>query len=351
MVSNIMTPSRHSPPSAGPVQTGWRTREDTNPEAFANPAVNTLLVRTYSRDTADTILELSDELSPAGKNAVRWAEKFGTSIDTWRAKSVSVGEEEKEMKQAGHVGSSSAHTVRQAMPSGGTKDSDSSMRSLKGRNGPRRLTRQMTLARCLSTDADDVKTIEEEKERGVTVWVGGIPSRLASDEKALHDLLAHHGGGGDSTQLLSLTLRLKKSDDVDARSWCLASFLNADAVDNLTQAVAAVSSDCKAPSTDEAGSSTGSGISQPPSTLIIKLADVPRQLFVRKLESIHAGKLAGMRTLQGEQGQLSRLSTTHKEKLQLITNPEKLERVEGDETVAGSLMTLQLSPRPLSIRG
>ena len=293
------------------MRTGWSTRQDTNPQAFANPAVNTPFVRTYSRDASDnTIVELTEELSSAGKNAARWAGDCGA---------LSGVSEGKETKKAEHAGSMSANAVCQALPNGGPSDGkeegDSPIRSFKGRNSPRRLTRQMTLARCLSTDEDDTKPTEEEKGPGITVWIGGIPSWLASNEKALHDLLVHHGGGGDSSQLLSTTVRLKESDDMDTRSWCLASFLNSDAVDNLTQAVAAE----KAPSTDETENHAGGKISQLPSTLIIKLADVQRELFVRKLDSIHAGKLSGMRRLQGEQGELGRLSAAHTEKLKLST--------------------------------
>ena len=59
---------------------------------------------------------------------------------------------------------------------------------------------------------------------GVTAWVGGLPHALASDEPALTALLGRFG------ELESLTIRVKEGN---YKSWCLASYINEDAVTRL----------------------------------------------------------------------------------------------------------------------
>ena len=323
---------RRRPPSAWPARSGWTTTsQEANPEVplLANPAVNAPL------EKAATV-KLAEELPQAEQGAARSAQDPGTPAATQAEGSPEKEQEkekdeekeqEKEQEQeqeqendeevAEPAGPHAVNAVRQTNPCGRIPEEtvegrDSPVGSLKGRSRP--VSRQMTLARSRSP-GESVKPAEDQRAGGATVWVGGIPSRLALDEPSLRNLLAHHGGGGDSSHLLSLTLRLKQTDDVDAnRSWCLASFLNGDAHDNLAQAVAAARSEERVPSANDAGSKPGGGgagrvqydigVPELPSSLIIKPADVPRQLFVRKLGSIHAGKLVGWKMMQQEEGQL-----------------------------------------------
>lgn len=125
----------------------------------------------------------------------------------------------------------------------GGKDQDQrpppqQLRNQKGKNSPRRLTRQMTLARELSTDDKNprVKTLSDMDQAGTTAWVGGLPYELAVDKDALHDLLSEHGG-----DLKAITVRLKPAASAGGpnKSWCFATFRNEDAVERLQQAAAA----------------------------------------------------------------------------------------------------------------
>jgi hypothetical protein len=236
----------------------------------------------------------------------------------------------------------------------------------------------MTLARCLSTDEEEStgrghhpsRTAEREgtkgppqqQHAGVTAGVGGIPLELARDEARLHELLDRHGGGGGgsssddeaeaTTYLQSISIRIKelheaataeaaataapgRSEDGNA-SWCLATFCNDDAVKRLQLAAAEHNL---------------------PPTIVVKIADVPRQLFTRKLESIHAGKLAGQKQHDGViKGALEDIATGHN---------EKLRREAGAGAGAGAGMAaagggvedlleglaLSLSPRPPLVIG
>ena len=337
--------------------TGWITSEGSHPAVFAaNVALNAPLVRTFSRGDNNSLEEHTEELSPAQKNAVSWAEGLSADIE----------------KEDGPE----AEPVAAGLPAG---SSGKPKRSMKGQRSPRRLTRQMTLARCLSTDEEEStgsghhpsRTAEREgakgppqqQQAGVTAWVGGIPLELARDEARLHELLDRHGGGGGgsssddeaeaTTYLQSISIRIKElheaataaapataapgsSEDGNA-SWCLATFCNDDAVKRLQLAAAEHN--------------------LLPPTIVVKIADVPRQLFTRKLESIHAGKLAGQKQHDGViKGALEDIATGHN---------EKLRREAGAGAGAGAGMAaagggvedlleglaLSLSPRPPLVIG
>jgi hypothetical protein len=72
---------------------------------------------------------------------------------------------------------------------------------------------------------------EAPKATKVTVWLGGLPCQLANDEAALHVLLGRFG------QLEKTTIRVKSEP---YKSWALATFLNLDAIEQLTKEPVAV---------------------------------------------------------------------------------------------------------------
>eukprot|EP01044_Picomonas_judraskeda_P016068 COSAG03_NODE_2796_length_2448_cov_1.770115_2_plen_199_part_00 len=78
------------------------------------------------------------------------------------------------------------------------------------------------------TEMRDMMQVEAQKP---TAWIGGIPLALARHEDGLRDLLSSYG------ELEKLSVRIKAGEN---RSWCLATFLNEDALERLARAPIAV---------------------------------------------------------------------------------------------------------------
>ena len=119
------------------------------------------------------------------------------------------------------------------------------------------------------------------------------------------------------------------------QSWCLATYVTADAITRLQSAVSTGSSGETLASADD-----GTDVATPslPPSLIVKLADVPGEIFARKLGNIHSVRQTGRKfDSGGEVGLLATMAATHKEKLELHAEGQKVE--------------FQLSPRPPGLLG
>jgi hypothetical protein len=293
--------------------------------------------------------EEASKRSPTEQSAIDWAEHLqqSTEVETQR---------QAEQDAAAVASKEEPPTAEQEQEADGNEGKQP--RNQRGRDSPRRLTRQMTLARELSTDEKNPKskTLSDVDQDGVTVWVGGLPYELAVDKTALHDLLSTHGG-----DLKAITVRLKPPAEAGGtnKSWCFATFRNEDAIERLQHAAATAEqselklSPCleinppsspyehdeealtpmvavgdveytferKSPDhslssrvADSTGQSSsphaaaGLSLEAPwPPSIKIKKADVERTLFTRKLEAIFAGRLNGMKM---DRGLLSKNNTS-----------------------------------------
>eukprot|EP01043_Picozoa_sp_COSAG02_P021146 COSAG02_NODE_1066_length_14828_cov_8.021794_2_plen_383_part_00 len=298
--------------------------------------------------------EQASKRSPTEQSAIDWAEHLQQSIDE---------EEQRQAEQRQAEQEAAAAASKEDRPAEDQKleesgKEDKQPRNQKGKDSPRRLTRQMTMARELSTDEKNAKTktLADVDQDGVTAWVGGLPYELAVDKTALHDLLSAHGG-----DLKAITVRLKPPAEAGGtnKSWCFATFRNEDAIQRLQHAAAtAEQSELKPcyhlevnppssphehdeealtpmvavgdveytferkspPHSPSSGGSpnaeqpssppTAAGLSLEaswPASIIVKKADVERTLFTRKLEAIFAGRLNGMKM---DRGLLSKSNTS-----------------------------------------
>eukprot|EP01043_Picozoa_sp_COSAG02_P002137 COSAG02_NODE_48_length_45421_cov_103.222100_30_plen_360_part_00 len=336
--------------------------------------------------------EEASKRSPTEQSVIDWAEHLQQSADLeeqrqaeQEAAAVASIEEpptaEQEQKDDGNEGNE-----------GNEENEGKQPRNQKGKDNPRRLTRQMTLARELSTDEKlpKTKTLSDVDQDGVTAWVGGLPYELAVDKMALHDLLSTHGG-----DLKAITVRLKPPAEAGGtnKSWCFATFRNEDAIQRLQHAAAtAEQSEVKLslrlevnpPSSphehdeealtpmvavgdveytfertsppnslssraeDSTGHSSsprsvaGLSLEVPwPPSIKVKKADVERTLFTRKLEAIFAGRLNGMKMDRGllskNNTSVGHLAQVHVSAAQANGQPvKKFERSPLPRKLAGS---------------
>eukprot|EP01043_Picozoa_sp_COSAG02_P014009 COSAG02_NODE_569_length_20206_cov_5.631223_12_plen_392_part_00 len=324
--------------------------------------------------------EEASKRSSVEQSAIDWAENLQQSIDAERQRQVgheapaaaspedtsAAAQEHKEVHVEGKGEADEQPQQQQSPQPQPQPPQQQQLRNQKGRNSPRRLTRQMTLARELSTDEKNPKskTLRDVDAAGTTAWVGGLPYELAVDKTALHGLLSEHGG-----DVTAITVRLKPPAVAGGpnKSWCFATFTNADAIQRLQDAALAAAEpsptqpeteprlrlelnqpfspqenaeeiltplvtnedveytfDNKLPlqspsSCDDTGvegvaqeGATVAGdmlsleASWPP-TIIVKKANVERKLFTRKLEAILKGRLKGMKM---DRGLLSKSNTS-----------------------------------------
>jgi hypothetical protein len=244
--------SRERPISSGIIEqiTAWIPRTTPEPLTAADvlPAADKVFV--FEEEAADR--------STVENSAIDWAEELQHSLEVEerrleaqqrRAERDAAARAEEEAAAAAAAAAAAERDRAEEGAESPKADDAPQPRNQKGKNSPRRLTRQMTLARELSTDDQNPKTKTlKDLTAGTTAWVGGLPYDLATDKAALHALLSKHGG-----DLQAITVRLKPPAVAgDNKSWCFATYTNEDAVARLQAAATTVAVDSSKEETDKA---------------------------------------------------------------------------------------------------